>query len=86
MGRLPKRYSQAERLTRTIRALASRDCTINDLAHEFAVTRRQVYRDLARIEEEGHPLVQSDGAGERAWRRLQTRFITLALLWCHQAT
>lgn len=68
MGRQPKRYSQAERLTRIIRALASRDCTVNDLAHEFAVTRRQVYRDLARIEEEGHPLVQSDGAGERAWR------------------
>jgi predicted DNA-binding transcriptional regulator YafY len=68
MGRRPKPYSQAERLTRIIRALASRDCTVNDLAQEFAVTRRQVYRDLQRIEEEGHPLVQSDGPGERSWR------------------
>jgi predicted DNA-binding transcriptional regulator YafY len=68
MGRRPKRYSQAERLTRIIRALSSRNCTVNDLAREFAVTRRQVYRDLARIEEEGHPLVQSHGAGERTWR------------------
>jgi predicted DNA-binding transcriptional regulator YafY len=67
MGRHPKRYSQAERLTRIIRVLASRACAVNDLAQEFAVTRRQVYRDLARIEEEGHPLVQSDGAGERSW-------------------
>lgn len=68
MGRRPKRYSQAERLARMIRALASRACTVNDLAQEFAVTRRQVYRDLARIEEEGHPLAQSDGAGERTWQ------------------
>ncbi len=51
-----------------IRALAARACTVNDLGQEFAVSRRQVYRDLARIEEEGHPLAQSDGAGERTWQ------------------
>ena len=51
MGRRPKRYSQAERLALMVRALASRAWTVNDLAQEFAVTRRQVYRDLARIEE-----------------------------------
>jgi predicted DNA-binding transcriptional regulator YafY len=68
MGRRPKQYSQAERLARMIRALASRACTVNDLAQDFAVTRRQVYRDLARIEEEGNPLTQSDGPGERTWQ------------------
>lgn len=68
MGRLPKKYSQAERLTRMTRMLASRACTVNDLAQEFVITRRQVYRDLERIEEEGHPLEQSDGEGERTWQ------------------
>lgn len=68
MGRLPKKYSQAERLTRMTRVLASRACTVNDLAQEFAITRRQVYRDIERIQEEGHPLTQSDGEGERAWQ------------------
>src|SRR5262245_15519256 len=68
MGRRAKQYSQAERLALMIRALASRACTVNDLGQEFAVSRRQVYRDLARIEEEGHPLAQSDGSGERTWQ------------------
>ena len=63
MGRRPKEYSQAERLALMIRTLASRTWTVNDLAQEFAVSRRQVYRDLERIEKEGHPLIQSDGAG-----------------------
>jgi predicted DNA-binding transcriptional regulator YafY len=68
MGRRPEKYSQAERLALMIRTLASRACTIKDLAKDLEITRRQVYRDLARIEEEGHPLVQSDGAGERTWQ------------------
>ena len=42
MGRRPRQYSQAERLAGMIRALAARACTINDLAQEFAVTRRHV--------------------------------------------
>ena len=68
IGRRPKKYSQAERLTFMIRTLASRACTVGDLAQEFSITRRQVYRDLERIDEEGHPLVQDDGAGERTWQ------------------
>ena len=51
-----------------MRTLASRAVTINDLAGDFSITRRQVYRDLAQIEEEGHPLEQSDGSGERTWQ------------------
>ncbi len=47
-----------------MRALASRSCTVNDLAQEFAIDRRQAYRDLERIEETGHPLEHEDGS----WR------------------
>ena len=67
-GRRAKSYSQAERLARMMRALASRGMTIREMAEEFAIERRQVYRDLARIEEEGHPLVQSQDFGEGTWQ------------------
>lgn len=50
-----------------VRALASRSMTVKDLAEAFEVTKRQVYRDLDRIHEEGHPLEQSDGEGEKTW-------------------
>jgi predicted DNA-binding transcriptional regulator YafY len=67
-GRPPKTYSQAERLGRMMRALASRAMTVRDLAEEFEITRRQVYRDVDRIQEEGHPLEQSDGEREKTWQ------------------
>lgn len=51
-----------------MRALAARSWTINDLAQELGVTRRQVYRDLGHIEKEGHPLIHDEGADERTWR------------------
>ena len=51
-----------------MRTLASRAVTINGLAEEFGITRRQVYRDLAEIEDEGHPLERSDGSGEQTWQ------------------
>lgn len=46
-----------------MRTLASRAVTINELSDEFGITRRQVYRDFSQIQEEGHPLEPSDGAG-----------------------
>ena len=67
-GRRPRAYSQAERLAGMLRALASRSTTVQDLASAFKVTKRQVYRDLDRIHEEGHPLEQSDGDDEKTWR------------------
>lgn len=67
-GRRAKSYSQAERLACMMRALASRAMTVNDLAQQFGITRRQVYRELQRIEEEGHPLTQSSDTGERTWQ------------------
>lgn len=66
-GRRPKRYSQADRLGRIMRSLASRGCTIKELAEEFDVTTRQVRRDLDEIEAEGHPLTHSEGSGEKSW-------------------
>lgn len=62
IGRRPKKYSQVERIERMMRTLASRSCTVNDLAREFAITRRQAYRDLERIEEAGHPLEHKNGS------------------------
>ena len=67
-GRKHKAYSQANRLACMMRTLASRAVAVNDLAEEFSITRRQVYRDLQRIEEEGHPLIQSGEVGERMWQ------------------
>lgn len=42
--------------------------TLKDLSDEFGISRRQVYRDLDQIQEEGHPLEQSDGDGEKTWQ------------------
>jgi proteasome accessory factor B len=67
-GRKRGSYTQAERFARMMRTLASRAVTINELADEFGITRRQVYRDLAEIEDEGHPLERSDGSGEKTWQ------------------
>ncbi|MBX3350707.1 MAG: WYL domain-containing transcriptional regulator [Nitrospira sp.] len=67
-GRRSKAYSQSERLTRMLRALSSREMTVKELAQDFKISRRQVYRELTRIEEDGHPLEQSDGDGEKTWR------------------
>ena len=66
-GRRAKAYSQADRIARMLRALASRSMTVKDLAEAFEVTKRQVYRDLGQIQEQGHPLEQSDGEGEKTW-------------------
>ena len=51
-----------------MRMLSSRACTIKELAQEFSVTSRQVRRDLAEVEAEGHPLTSSDGPGEKIWQ------------------
>jgi predicted DNA-binding transcriptional regulator YafY len=50
-----------------MRMLASRGCTIKDFVEEFRVSSRQVRRDLAAVEAQGHPLECSDDVGERTW-------------------
>ena len=67
-GRKPKAYSQADRLARMMRMLASRSCTLKELALEFEVSVRQVRRDLEEIEAEGHPLTASNEPGEKLWQ------------------
>jgi methylphosphotriester-DNA--protein-cysteine methyltransferase len=49
LGRRPKKYSQAERIERMMRTLASRSCTVTDLAHEFAIDRRQRIRGQVEV-------------------------------------
>ncbi len=66
-GRKPTTYSQAERLAKMIHMLASRAVTVNELAEELSITRRQVYRDLGEISREGHPLSQEGEGRERLW-------------------
>ncbi len=68
LGRRAKAYSQADRFTRMLRVLASREMSVGDLSRELAISVRQVYRDLAGIQEAGHPLEQSDGDGVKTWR------------------
>jgi predicted DNA-binding transcriptional regulator YafY len=51
-----------------LRALSSRSMTLKDLSDESGISTRQVYRDLGQIQEEGHPLDQSDGDGEKTWQ------------------
>jgi predicted DNA-binding transcriptional regulator YafY len=67
-GRKRGTYSQADRLARIMRMLASRAVTIQELVQEFSVSSRQVRRDLAEIEAEGHPLISSDEPGEKTWQ------------------
>lgn len=68
VGRRRKSYSQAERLTRMMRILSSRSVMVSELAESLGITRRQVYRDLAQIEEQHHPLEQLIEGGEKVWR------------------
>lgn len=65
VGRKHGKYNQAERLAKMVHLLSSRAVTVNELGEEFSITRRQVYRDLNQIEQEGHPLpmTESDGIG-----------------------
>jgi predicted DNA-binding transcriptional regulator YafY len=51
-----------------MRTLASRACTIKELAQDFSISARQVRRDLAEVEAEGHPLIASDDPGEKSWQ------------------
>jgi proteasome accessory factor B len=67
-GRKRGVYTQADRLARMMRMLASRACAIQELAQEFSISSRQVRRDLAEIEAEGHPLTSSDDPGEKTWQ------------------
>ena len=67
MPRHPGSYNQVRRLEEMMRLLASRAWKVQELARELRVDRRQVYRDLDRIEEDGHPLERDDDSGEHTY-------------------
>lgn len=67
VGRKHGKYIQAERLVKMIHLLSSRAVTVNELGEEFGITRRQVYRDLNQIEQEGHPLTHDGEGRDRLW-------------------
>jgi predicted DNA-binding transcriptional regulator YafY len=50
------------------RALASRSITVKELAYEFSISRRQVYRDLNSIAEQGHPLTRNGEGADSSWQ------------------
>lgn len=68
MPRRPGSYNQVRRLEEMMRLLASQARRVQELAHELGVNRRQVYRDLDRIEEDGHPLERDEDSGEHTYR------------------
>ena len=48
-----------------VRTLASRASSVNKLAQDCDITRRQAYRDLQRIEGEDHPLTHTHVSGRK---------------------
>lgn len=67
MPRRPGSYNQVRRLEEMMRLLTSQAWKVQELAHELGVDRRQVYRDLDRIEEDGHPLERDEDSGEHTY-------------------
>jgi proteasome accessory factor B len=64
-----KSYSQAARVQGILRTLGSRHgITIGELAEEFSVTKRTLYRDLKALEEAGYPLLSEITEGTTYWR------------------
>lgn len=68
MPRRPGSYNQVKRLEEMMRLLASRSWKVQELAQELGVDRRQVYRDLERIEDDGHPLEHNEESGEHTYQ------------------
>lgn len=64
-----KQYSQAARVQGILRTLGSRHgITIGELAEEFGVTKRTLYRDLKALEEAGYPLLSEVVEGTTYWK------------------
>ena len=66
---IKKTYSQAARVQGILRTLGSRHgITIGELAEEFGVTKRTLYRDLKVLEEAGYPLISEVVEGSTYWK------------------
>jgi proteasome accessory factor B len=66
---IKKPYSQAARVQGILRTLGARHgVTIGELAEEFGVTKRTLYRDLNALEEAGYPLLSEVIEGTTYWK------------------
>ena len=64
-----KKYSQAARVQGILRTLGTRQgITIGELAEEFGVTKRTLYRDLNALEKAGYPLISGVIEGTIYWK------------------
>ena len=64
-----KTYSQAARVQGILRTLGARQgITIGELAEEFNVTKRTLYRDIKALEEVGYPLISEIVEGTTYWK------------------
>ena len=64
-----RKYSQAARVQGILRTLGVRQgITIGELAEEFGVTKRTLYRDLKALEEAGYPLLSEGVEGTTYWK------------------
>jgi proteasome accessory factor B len=64
-----KPYSQAARVQGILRTLGARHgITIGELAEEFGVSKRTLYRDLKALEEAGYPLLSEVIEGTTYWK------------------
>ena len=64
-----KKYSQAARVQGILRTLGARHgITIGELAEEFGVTKRTLYRDLKVSEEAGYPILSEVIDGTTYWK------------------
>ena len=62
-------YSQAARVQGILRTLGARHgITIGELAEQFGVTKRTLYRDLKALEEAGYPLLSEVVDGTTYWK------------------
>ncbi len=63
-----KKYSQAARVQGILRTLWTRQgMTIGELAEEFGVTKRTLYRDLRALQDSGYPLLSEATEGLTYW-------------------
>ena len=64
-----EKYSQAARVQGILRTLwIINGVTIGELAEEFGVNKRTVYRDLKALEDSGYPLLSESIDGATLWR------------------
>ncbi len=64
-----KPYSQASRVQGILRTLGARHgITIGELAEEFGVTKRTLYRDFNALEEAGYPILSEVIDGTTYWK------------------